>query len=181
MSYTEPARAWVKEALCASDAYADERETLWFAPKTDKANTRRARQICWSCSALQACAQWAIDNREPIGLWGGVTEAERRQILRRRGIRLPDDHEDEPIAPDTLLDLWNQRTQAADGHLKWTSSTPVSYRGHTTTPQRIGFQLDRGRQAVGIVRRTCAVKGCVLPAHLVDQDERNALRKQAAA
>jgi hypothetical protein len=180
-SVPDTARAWVKQALCASPEYADERETLWFAPKKDKANIRRARQICWSCPALQACAQSAIDNREPIGLWGGITETERRAILRRRGIRLPDDREDDHIAPDTLRDLWEQRTQLVDGHMKWTSSTPVSFRGHTTTPQRIGFQLDRGRQPVGIVRRTCLVKGCVLPAHLADQAERDALRKKAAA
>jgi len=150
----EPAHAWVRQALCASPEYRDEREALWFAPKHDKANLRRARQICWSCPALRACAQAAIDNREPIGLWGGVTESERRAILRRRGIRLPD-HEDsdQPIAPDTLRDLWEQRTELADGHMRWTGSTPVSFRGHTTTPQRIGFQLDRGRQPVGIVRR----------------------------
>lgn len=175
---TEPARAWVKDALCASPAYADKRD-LWFAPKTDTTAQREARQICWSCPVLQTCAQAAIDNREPVGLWGGITESERRAILRRRGIRLPDDHED--IAPDTLRDLWDQRTELVDGHMQWTASTPVSFRGHTTTPQRIGFQLDRGRPAEGIVRRTCLVQGCVLPAHLADQVERNALRKQAAA
>lgn len=175
---TEPARAWLKDALCASPQYADKRD-LWFAPKTDKLSIREARQICWSCPALQACAQAALDNREPIGLWGGVTEAERRQILRRRGIRLPDHHDDD-IPPDTLRDLWEQRTELADGHMKWTASTPVSYRGHTTTPQRLSFQLDRRREPVGIVRPTCGVKGCVLPAHLADQAERNALRKAAA-
>jgi hypothetical protein len=180
MSLNTAALAWVQQALCASPAYASKRD-LWFAPKTDTKAQREARQICWSCPALHACAQAAIDNREPVGLWGGITEAERRAILRRRGIRLPDDHDDDTIAPDTLRDLWNQRTELVDGHMRWTASTPVSFRGHSTTPQRIAFRLDRGREPEGIVRPTCGVKGCVLPAHLADQAERNALRKQAAA
>lgn len=181
MSRNTAARAWVQQALCASPEYADELETLWFAPKHDKANLRRARQICWSCPALQACARAAFDNREPIGLWGAITESERRAIFRRRGIRLSDDHADDTIAPDTLRDLWDQRTELADGHMRWTASTPVSFRGRSTTPQRIGFRLDRGREPEGIVRPTCGVRGCVLPAHLADQAERDALRKQAAA
>lgn len=179
---TSPLGPWVQDALCASQEYADERDELWFAPKSDKQALRRARQICWSCPVLRACGQWALDNREPIGLWGAVTETERRAILRRRGIRLPDDKDiDEPIAPDSLRDLWEQRTKKVGAHLKWTASTPVSFRGHTTTPQRIGFRLDRGREPVGIVRPTCGVRGCVLPADLADQVERDELRKQAAA
>lgn len=176
----EPAYAWVRQALCASPEYAEQREELWFAPKADKANLRRARQICWSCPAMHACAQAAFDNREPIGLWGGITESERRAMLRRRGIRLPEEHEDDTIAPDTLRELWEQRTELADGHMRWTASTPVSFRGHSTTPQRIGFRLDRGYEPVGVVRPTCGVRGCVLPAHLADQAERDALRQAAA-
>lgn len=176
---TEPAYAWVEDALCAAPEYAAQRD-LWFAPKTDAKAQRKARQICWSCPVLQACGQAAIDNREPIGLWGGVTESERRAILRRRGIRLPDDHDDDTIAPDTLRELWEQRTELVDGHMRWTASTPVSFRGHSTTPQRIAFRLNRGSEPVGIVRPTCGVKGCVLPAHLADQAERDALRRAAA-
>lgn len=96
----EPGRAWIKDALCASDKYADEPD-LWFSSKSDEKAVRRARQICWSCPVIEACAQWAYERREPFGLWGGVAEAERRALLRRRGIRIKDTdpEDDQPAEP----------------------------------------------------------------------------------
>jgi len=86
--------AWLKDALCARPEYADERD-LWFAQKKDKAAVRRARQICWLCPVLAACGQSAYETREPFGTWGAVSESERRAMLRRRGIRLPYEDDDE--------------------------------------------------------------------------------------
>lgn len=94
-SDTEPGRTWIKDALCASPDYAGERN-LWFSQKKDQAGVRKARQICWSCPSLEACGRWAFETRQPFGVWGGVTEGDRRAALRRRGIRIKDiDDEDE--------------------------------------------------------------------------------------
>lgn len=55
-----------------------------------KAMERHAKTICWSCPVLEPCGRWALESREPAGVWGGMTEAERRKILRRRGVHLPE-------------------------------------------------------------------------------------------
>lgn len=56
-----------------------------------QAHIRHAKVICWRCPSQQACGQWAFDRRIPFGVYGGVSEAERRKILRRRGVRLLED------------------------------------------------------------------------------------------
>ena len=58
---------------------------------TAERKVRHAKVICFSCPVQPECGQWAIDNREPFGVWGGVSEKERRAILRRRGVRLVED------------------------------------------------------------------------------------------
>ena len=40
--------------------------------------------ICRSCPVRTACLADALDNRVEFGVWGGMTERERRALLRRR-------------------------------------------------------------------------------------------------
>jgi len=49
--------------------------------------TRAAKRICSGCEIRDACLQWSLDNREPGGMWGGVSENQRRALLRERGRR----------------------------------------------------------------------------------------------
>lgn len=44
---------------------------------------RHAKAICASCSVQRECLAYALAIREPHGVWGGHTEAERRAILAR--------------------------------------------------------------------------------------------------
>ena len=37
---------------------------------------------------MRQCREFALQTREPFGVWGGLAEAERRVILERRGIPL---------------------------------------------------------------------------------------------
>ena len=46
--------------------------------------TERAKSICYFCPVTFDCLDWALENEEPVGIWGGMTEAERRSLLRRR-------------------------------------------------------------------------------------------------
>ena len=45
---------------------------------------REARIVCTGCPVRLACLADALDNRMDFGVWGGMTERERRALLRRR-------------------------------------------------------------------------------------------------
>ena len=44
----------------------------------------RAKEICLRCEVRTECLSDALDNRVEFGVWGGMTERERRALLRRR-------------------------------------------------------------------------------------------------
>ncbi len=44
----------------------------------------RAKAICVGCDVRTECLADALDNRVEFGVWGGMTERERRALLRRR-------------------------------------------------------------------------------------------------
>lgn len=43
-----------------------------------------AKQVCGPCPLRAACLAEALDNRIEFGVWGGMTERERRALLRKR-------------------------------------------------------------------------------------------------
>jgi WhiB family transcriptional regulator, redox-sensing transcriptional regulator len=45
---------------------------------------RSARAVCGKCQVKLECLADALDNRVEFGVWGGMTERERRALLRRR-------------------------------------------------------------------------------------------------
>lgn len=80
---TEPAPSWLKNAACRA-----EDPELFFPKGHDgpwQFAIKEAKAICYRCPALELCHQWALDNREPHGVWGGLDEWERALLLRRRG------------------------------------------------------------------------------------------------
>jgi WhiB family redox-sensing transcriptional regulator len=54
-----------------------------FYPVSDE-EAEDAKAICALCPVQRACLEWALNNRESDGVWGGATERERRRIIRRR-------------------------------------------------------------------------------------------------
>ncbi|MER5384941.1 WhiB family transcriptional regulator [Streptomyces sp. NBC_00647] len=44
----------------------------------------RAKMLCSGCPVLTECLAYALDQRIEHGVWGGMTERERRALLRRR-------------------------------------------------------------------------------------------------
>ena len=44
----------------------------------------RAKAVCFGCPVRAECLADALDNRVEFGVWGGLTERERRALLRRR-------------------------------------------------------------------------------------------------
>ncbi len=45
---------------------------------------RAAKAVCASCPVRRPCLDYALRIREPHGIWGGMNEAERKQLLERR-------------------------------------------------------------------------------------------------
>lgn len=43
-----------------------------------------AKQVCQSCESLAVCLEWAIETGQDAGVWGGMSEDERRSLKRRR-------------------------------------------------------------------------------------------------
>ena len=50
------------------------------------ASTRTAKKICGECAVQEDCLEFAIVSSEKFGIWGGLSERERRKIRRERAI-----------------------------------------------------------------------------------------------
>jgi WhiB family transcriptional regulator, redox-sensing transcriptional regulator len=48
------------------------------------AEQNKAKQVCGACPVRTECLAEALDNQIEWGVWGGMTERERRALLRRR-------------------------------------------------------------------------------------------------
>ncbi|MGY2066061.1 WhiB family transcriptional regulator [Blastococcus sp. SYSU DS0619] len=70
--------AWRLDALCA------ETDPEAFFP--DKGgSTREAKRVCTGCPVRAQCLEFALTNDERFGIWGGLSERERRRLrLQRR-------------------------------------------------------------------------------------------------
>ncbi|GAB3000061.1 WhiB family transcriptional regulator [Amycolatopsis acidiphila] len=69
-------RSWRTDALCR-DTDPDE---LFVRG----AEQNRAKVVCMGCPVRTECLAEALDSRISFGIWGGMTERERRALLRRR-------------------------------------------------------------------------------------------------
>ena len=67
---------WITQAACRN---ADPDELF-----VQGAAQNRAKQRCMGCPVRTECLADALDNRVEFGVWGGMTERERRALLRRR-------------------------------------------------------------------------------------------------
>ncbi len=67
---------WQERALCAqTDPEA-------FFPEKG-GSTREAKRICSGCEVRSECLEYALDKDERFGIWGGMSERERRRLRRR--------------------------------------------------------------------------------------------------
>lgn len=54
-----------------------------FYPEAGEPGTE-AKQVCRRCDVREECLTYALDNGEKMGVWGGMSERERRIVRRRR-------------------------------------------------------------------------------------------------
>jgi WhiB family transcriptional regulator, redox-sensing transcriptional regulator len=67
---------WQERALCAqTDPEA-------FFPEKG-GSTREAKRICSRCEVRAECLEYALSHNERFGIWGGLSERERRKLKRR--------------------------------------------------------------------------------------------------
>ena len=50
------------------------------------ASTREAKEVCRGCVVREQCLEYALANGEKFGIWGGLSERERRRIRRQRAL-----------------------------------------------------------------------------------------------
>ena len=80
-----PEAGWREEAACLSYP-----AVLFFgvddneSPIERRAREEQAKSICANCSVRSECLDFAISAREPYGIWGGLTELERKAAANAR-------------------------------------------------------------------------------------------------
>ncbi|QQS00116.1 MAG: WhiB family transcriptional regulator [Austwickia sp.] len=68
--------SWQDRALCAqTDPEA-------FFPEKG-GSTREAKRVCVGCDVRAECLDYALAKDERFGIWGGLSERERRKLKRR--------------------------------------------------------------------------------------------------
>ena len=75
---------WQLEGACRT-----EDTELFFHPEGERGPSRSGREaaakaVCATCPVIAACREHALSAREPYGVWGGLSEHDREQILGGR-------------------------------------------------------------------------------------------------
>lgn len=68
---------WREDAACR------DQDTAIFFPNNE-AGATLAAEICATCPVREQCLEFALQTRQVDGVWGGLTEPERRRVRRRR-------------------------------------------------------------------------------------------------
>jgi len=79
---TDEAVEWKDDAACR-----DTDPDLFFPVGTTGPaieQIENAKAICRACDVASACLEYALANREEYGIWGGMTEDERRTLRKQR-------------------------------------------------------------------------------------------------
>lgn len=148
---------WRFQARCAEPQYDSE---LWFPVGTTgpaEEQIEDAKAECRRCDVIEECLRYALDNGLEHGVWGGLSEDERR-ALKRRGQRaerratgqvpVPRDLVDATPAREALVRVTQtgaslgdvSRLAGADGHHAPTASLSDIAKGRRA-------RIDRARSA----------------------------------
>jgi WhiB family redox-sensing transcriptional regulator len=73
---------WRHRAICR-----DEDPELFFPVGTTGPallQIAAAKAVCWRCPVVSECLTWALESGQTDGVWGGLSEGERRELGRRQ-------------------------------------------------------------------------------------------------
>lgn len=73
------AQNWRLIGLCKGSS-----TLVFYPPSDDDSLAEEAKTICSMCTVRKPCLEFALTTREKHGVWGGLTERERRRVLRQR-------------------------------------------------------------------------------------------------
>jgi WhiB family redox-sensing transcriptional regulator len=76
LSVETEAKPWYEHAACLG------KDADCFFPEKG-GSTRAAKRICQTCAVQAECLEYALANDERFGIWGGLSERERRRLKRR--------------------------------------------------------------------------------------------------
>ena len=71
----DPEPGWQERAQTDPEAFFPEKG----------GSTREAKRVCSGCEVRTECLLWALENDERFGIWGGLSERERRRLKRSAG------------------------------------------------------------------------------------------------
>ena len=50
-------------------------------------SSKAARAVCNKCDVRMQCLEYALNNKEQFGIWGGTSERERRKLRKERTLK----------------------------------------------------------------------------------------------
>ena len=78
-------RSWWELAACRGQDASSFFAPAYFEKRAEKqAREAVAKSFCRRCEVRTECLAYALEHRDPHGVWGGLNEMERRALLRQR-------------------------------------------------------------------------------------------------
>lgn len=78
---------WVREALCDHRRSDINPDAFHASKKTPRSDVDAALALCRACPVRRECLRNALEEPDQHGIWGGLTEQQRRQLVALRQIQ----------------------------------------------------------------------------------------------
>lgn len=62
----------------------------------------RAKAVCWGCAVREECLEYALDNNEEQGIWGGLSGKERKRLRRQRNLLRLSTEQPKPVEVELI-------------------------------------------------------------------------------
>lgn len=92
---------------------------IMFAPANNDVAMAKAKAVCAECPVIAECREHAITHPEKDGVWGGLTETERRPMIAAAGSQQAFNAPTRPastaprITPQADFDLWENTSPSS--------------------------------------------------------------------